>query len=273
MTSRGHKKGLTRMPETLKVIEVAKGELGYHEGSNNSNKYAKDLDAIPNFYNGIKQNQPWCDIFVDWCFVEAYGEEIAKQMIFHNDCGAGCYFSAKAYQEAGRFDKTPQVGDQIFYRSGNEVSHTGLVCEVHEEAGYVKTIEGNYSDSVSQRTVPLNISSIYGFGHPDYSLASYSQVNESTDTNGFPSEQPESNLSSQVKPKSYPVLKYGDKNDWVAVLQAYLIAYGFKCGEIDGEFGVLTEVAVMQFQKAHHLEIDAICGNDTWSALTSFSIV
>ena len=65
------------------LIKIAKDEVGYLEKASNSNldsktanaggnnytKYARDLDNISGFYNGKKQGYPWCDCFVDWCFV------------------------------------------------------------------------------------------------------------------------------------------------------------------------------------------------------------
>ena len=77
-----------------KVLAIAKAEVGYLEKRNNSNldsktanagtanytKYARDLDAI-GFYNGRKNGYAWCDVFVDWCFVQAYGAENAKKLL------------------------------------------------------------------------------------------------------------------------------------------------------------------------------------------------
>ena len=73
-----------------KVINIAFAEVGYLEkkdknnldsktanaGDKNYTKYARDLDAM-NFYNGHKNGFAWCDVFVDWCFIQAYGKETA----------------------------------------------------------------------------------------------------------------------------------------------------------------------------------------------------
>ena len=70
-----------------KVLKIAEAEVGYLEkasnsqldsktanaGSANYTKYARDLDNISGFYNGKKNGYPWCDVFIDWCFVQAYG--------------------------------------------------------------------------------------------------------------------------------------------------------------------------------------------------------
>jgi hypothetical protein len=43
-------------------IEIAKKEIGYKEGTNNDNKYG--------VWYGMN-HQPWCMIFVVWCFYQA----------------------------------------------------------------------------------------------------------------------------------------------------------------------------------------------------------
>ena len=177
-----------------KVITIALAEEGYLEkatnaqldsktanaGSNNWTKYARDLDAI-NFYNGKKNGYAWCDMFVDWCFVQAYGEELALKMTYQTKggVGAGCTGSANYYKTNGAFDKTPKVGDQIFFTNdgGKSMYHTGLVINV--DATRVYTIEGNTSSAagvvenggcVRCKSYARNYSYIGGYGHPNYSL-------------------------------------------------------------------------------------------------------
>ena len=76
------------MSAVEKIIEIAKAEVGYLEkktksslesktdnaGSNNFTKYARDI------YPSL-QGQAWCDMFVDWCFVQAFGLVKAKQLL------------------------------------------------------------------------------------------------------------------------------------------------------------------------------------------------
>src|SRR5262249_19023655 len=63
-----------------------------------------------------------------------------------------------------------------------------------------------------------------------------------------------------------PILHRGDQNEEVGELQKQLRALGFDV-VIDGDFGPATEVAVMQFQKAHELKPDGIVGPSTAGAL------
>lgn len=151
----------------LKVIEVALAEVGYHEGANNYNKYASDLDK---WYGWSLQNQPWCDVYVDHCFVEAYGLELASKLLCEpiGGASASCAISMKHFQDAGRFSfDSPQVGDQVFFGPGGS-SHTGLVIAVN--GNNFETIEGNTSDQVLRRSHSVGDGYTYGFGHPDYSL-------------------------------------------------------------------------------------------------------
>ena len=183
------------MNERDKVISIALAEEGYLEkksnrylddkvanaGSNNYTKYARDLDKLPNFYNGKKQGYAWCDVFVDWCFVQAFGEERAKELLCQpsKSCGAGVGYSADYYKSKGQFHTSkPQAGDQIFFKnSKGERTHTGLVYQV--DGTYVYTIEGNTSaasgvvangGAVACKKYKLNYSLIYGYGRPKYKI-------------------------------------------------------------------------------------------------------
>ena len=171
-----------------KVIALAEAELNYHEkasnaqlddkyansGSGNYTKYARDLDALGNFYNGPKNGYAWCDIFYDWLLYKCFGKEAAMKLLCQpaSSAGAGCYYSAMYYRQCGQFygpGTTPQPGDQIFfsYASG-EVSHTGLVVSV--SGSTVNTIEGNTSDGVYRRSYQIGSGSIYGYGRPNWNM-------------------------------------------------------------------------------------------------------
>lgn len=181
------------MSEKDKVIEIALAEVGYVEKASNSNldsktgnsgsgnytKYARDLDNI-NFYNGKKNGYAWCDIFVDWCFVQAFGKERALELLCQPEksTGAGCGFSMNFYKTHNQFYKKPEIGDQIFFTDGTSIYHTGLVYKV--DSSKVYTVEGNTSDvsyvdgnggKVCKKSYSLNLSNIAGYGRPKYDTA------------------------------------------------------------------------------------------------------
>lgn len=167
-----------------KLLCVVLGEEGYLEkrsnsqldskaanaGSNNYTKYARDL------YPTL-QGQAWCDMYVDWCFVQAFGEANAKRLL----CGGFSAYtptSAQYYKDKGQYYKSnPKPGDQIFFRGADRINHTGIVVEV--AGSMVHTIEGNTSSGVDvvpnggavcRKSYSLNNSRIDGYGRPDWSL-------------------------------------------------------------------------------------------------------
>ena len=194
------------MSEVTKLIKIAKAEVGYLEKKTNSNldsktanagkknytKYARDLDNISGFYNGKKNGYPWCDVFVDWCFVQAFGEKRAKELLLqpNKSLGAGCTYSMGYYKKAKQFYTSPKAGDQIFFKSGNSITHTGLVYKV--DSTYVYTIEGNTSSdegvvanggSVNDKKYKLNSSSIAGYGRPKYKAETEQKTEQNTNGN------------------------------------------------------------------------------------------
>ena len=140
-----------------KLIAVAAAEIGYKEkasnaslddktanaGSANYTKYARDFDQkYPNWYNGKKNGYAWCDMFVDWCFLTAFGYENALRLTCQPEksAGAGCTYSLRYYKNKGQFHTSgPKPGDQIFFGTSiDNSSHTGIVEKVdgqHQRQG------------------------------------------------------------------------------------------------------------------------------------------
>jgi len=183
--------------ETL--ISVAKEETGYLEkasikdldsktanaGRNNYTKYARDL------YPAL-QGQPWCDMFVDWCFVKAFGEVVTRQML--GGFSAYTPSSARYFKDKGLWYTDPQPGDQVFFENSVRIYHTGIVERV--TYGRVYTIEGNTGGAagvvangggVWEKTYSLSHQGIAGYGRPDWSLAEQPKykVGWNKDENGW----------------------------------------------------------------------------------------
>ena len=66
---------------------------------------------------------------------------------------------------------------------------------------------------------------------------------------------------------TYPVLKYGATGVYVEALQSRLKTLGYFTGNIGGNFGTLTQTAVIAFQTASGLKADGIVGAITWASL------
>lgn len=168
-----------------KLVAIALGEVGYLEkatnaqlddktanaGSNNFTKYARDIDAIPHFFNGAKQGYAWCTTFVCWCFIQAFGVEETRRLLNLplDSLAAGCVYAIQYYKAAGRLYTTPQVGDQVFFGT----AHTGIVVAVNGSS--FDTVEGNTSGAsgvisngggVCRKSYTLQPS--YTFGRPNW---------------------------------------------------------------------------------------------------------
>lgn len=63
-----------------------------------------------------------------------------------------------------------------------------------------------------------------------------------------------------------PILKYGDRNDFVRAWQVLLNANGFPCGNSDGVFGDKTLKSLVKWQQAHDMESGFI-GPQTWATI------
>lgn len=198
-------KGDATMTAVERLLQTARNEIGYLEkvtnsqldsktgnaGYNNWTKYARDLDKIGNIYNGGKNGYAWCDVFVDWCFITTFGVDLGMKLLCqaYGGAGAGCTYSAQYYRDKGQFyTSNPQPGDQIFFKDGDGMGHTGIVEKVAN--GYVYTIEGNTSSdagvvanggSVNSKRYSLSYNKIGGYGRPNWSLVPNTTTEEDDD--------------------------------------------------------------------------------------------
>lgn len=204
---KGGRGGIT----SSKIIEIAKGELGYLEktstrnlddkkadaasqsGPNNFTKYARDV--------GHANGQPWCATFVVWVFEQAAGGDkgLASNTLF-GATTAGCAANVSKFKKAGKWlepSQTPKPGDVIFYKK----SHTGVVVGVNGSTVY--TIEGNTSPdnkierdggAVSLKTRTVGATGILGWGSTDVTVdANMTDASSvSSDVSGIASSTPSS---------------------------------------------------------------------------------
>ena len=183
------------MTSIEKLIRVAEAEVGYCEkskaavqqnpsildeksagaGADNMTKYSRDL--LRWIGAPYSQGQPYCDMFVDYCFIVAFGIENARRMI--GGWSAYTPTSAQYYKNMGRWYYNPEVGDQIFFKNDSRICHTGIVYKVDNT--HVYTIEGNTSSNVglvsnggcvAKKQYAKTYSRIAGYGRPNYEIIS-----------------------------------------------------------------------------------------------------
>jgi hypothetical protein len=263
------------MARTAKaLIALAVAELGYHEkasnsqldsksansGSGNWTKYARDL-AGAGYYNGNKNGYAWCDCFVDWLFYMLCGKDAKAAQAMEcqtGDLGAACPYSAQYFKNQGRYYKSPQPGDQVFFRQNGSIVHTGIVEYVNSST--VGTIEGNSSDQVIRHTYSLGSSYIDGYGRPKYDADSSSGSSSSVTPSG---------ATVPVTLGYLAASGYTNNAAQVKTVQRLLNALGYKGKDgktlaVDGGFGTNTAYAVKAYQTSQKVTADGIIGAVTW---------
>jgi len=248
------------------VIRIASGEVGYTEGRNNANKYARE--------NGQADNQPWCGSFVDWVLRRAgLGGEPSTLWT-----PAGM----QGYRRLGRaVDRNGPVlpGDVVFFDwQGNTgssgVDHVGLVTAVRPD-GQVETIEGNTSPSnagsqsngggVYRRVRPRHV--IAGFGRPAYSGTPSTPPPPPPDPQAAAAFRRYAAALNIRELTKAPTMRRGSSGAGVLALQRSLNLVAGKALAEDGSFGPGTEAAVRDLQRLFKLATDGVVGPQTKGVL------
>ena len=235
-----------------KLLKLAAGEIGTKEVPANSNTVKYNT-----WYYGKKVSgsaYPWCMAFQCWLF-----NQIGRSDLFYGGSKTASCSALKSYaQKNGQWiTKDYLPGDLVMFNfsGGTAPKHVGL-CESWDGVTMV-SIDGNTSatDSGSQDNGGMvnrrarNKKYVVGAYRPNYTAAPAALVKIST---------------TSVKA---PILKKGVEHQGVKVLQAFLNAAGFNCGDVDGSFGAKTDTALRAFQKAAALTVDGSCGAKTWARI------
>lgn len=213
----------------LDMVERAISEEGVTEYPPNSNKVKYN-----EWYYGKPVSgdaYPWCCAFISWLFRDT---KLVKKT-------ASCDAMLKDMERRGQVIPITdaRAGDLIFFKFYNGSRRTNHIGLVSAYQGTFYTIEGNTSvtsnnngGAVMQR---VRTSHIVAVARPMYDDA-------------------------------WILLKKGSKGEFVKKLQRLLNKHGAHLN-IDGDFGILTESAVIEYQGQRNLKKDGIAGVKTWSSL------
>lgn len=237
-----------------KVVEQAKAWLGLKESDGSYKVILGTYNSQTVLPRGHKLNtkDPWCA-----GFVSAVAVKLGYTDIIPTECS--CSKMIAKLKALGSWDerdnRVPLPGELIFYNweaaatgdDTTDVDHVGIVECVKN--GIITVIEGNYSNSVKRRQIPVNHRYIRGYGVPKYDAEKKAATDGAT---------------LQLRN-----LKTGCKGEDVRALQILLMGRGYSCGNhgADGDFGNDTNKAVRKYQTAEGLEIDGIAGPKTMSSL------
>lgn len=256
------------------LIDVAEEEIGYLEKKSNSNLDSKTGNAgsanYTKYWRDVYpsyQAQAWCACFVSWCFMKAFGLELAKKLLKHWP-----YVYCPTLGNLFTQYTTPQKGDiVIFYRNGT-FAHTGLVTKVSGSRFW--TIEGNtfgasgiIANGGGVREKSYYTSNLPGtkFCRPDYSIvvgttASAAATTTTTTTTGGKYMFSVGNVQN------------GSAGNDVKLLQRLLRSNSCRGADgkklsVDGECGANTTYAIRTYQARKKLTVDGECGQNTWKSI------
>lgn len=120
------------------ILARARFELEYTEKGDNETKYGA--------WYGLN-GQPWCAIFVSWCYDKAgLVDKVAAQ---NNKGFASCDAGLKWFAKKGKIVPVGEAkeGDIVFFQFDNDAQpdHVGIVEKNMKRIKALKTIEGNTS--------------------------------------------------------------------------------------------------------------------------------
>lgn len=234
------------MTTALRVLQVARGQLGTHETASGWTKYGA-------WYAKGYEHSQWCDMFVSWCAAQVGASPIVGKFAYTP-------YHARWFEQHGRWGHSPRIGAVVFYdwagtRSIPAIDHVGLVESIRSN-GDIVTLEGNTSNAVMRRV--RSTRNVAGYGYPAY-----------TGTNPVPKSQPTQPASTDwfgAIVTSLPTIKRGATGGHVRTVQGLLQARGQSI-VIDGEFGPDTDARVKAFQSAAKITKDGVVGATTWRRL------
>ena len=235
-----------------KVVEQAKAWLGLKESDGSFKVIIDTYNSQAVLPRGVKMQYNW-----EWCatFVSAVAVKLGYTDIIPTECS--CTKMIELLKKIGAWEErdhvVPLPGWLVFFNweaaatgdDATDADHVGIVESVKN--GIITVIEGNYSQSVKRRQIPVNYRYIRGYGVPKYDTEKKKEV-----------------FTLEMRN-----LKKGCKGEDVRALQILLMGRGYTVGEsgADGDFGSNTLSAVKRYQKAHGIGADGIAGIKTMSSL------
>lgn len=229
------------------VLLIASRQIGYKESPPGSNQNKFGVWYSANF-------QPWCAMFVSYCFYQAglpLPATTAKGFAY-------CPYGVQWFRHQGRFDRLPRSGDVVFFDWSDDgiADHVGIVESINSD-GSVTTIEGNTSSGNNsnggevQRRV-RTLGSIQGFGHPRYNgISSRPEIK-------FP---PHPSWPGKMICLTSPATASQDILKW----QQQMVYRGWSF-PISGIFDQRSHEILKQFQSEKQLETDGVLGPQSWNA-------
>ena len=250
------------------LVNVARSQLGYHEGDNTSQLHgessgSRNYTEYGYWYGTQVQGNSggsyyaWCAYFISWCARQA---GIPTSIISNASyaCAGSDNGDFKNLDYYARGSYTPKVGDLVFFCwEGNSSCWDHVEIVIGVDSSNVTTLGGNTGDNnVKSRKWSLSNSNIRGYGVPKYTSGSNPTPTPTPTPSGSVQDLTNpKNPNKYSTPPSGTYLNVGDSGTYVRWLQACLNQCGYSC-DVDGQFGYGTAEALKSFQRKYGLTVD-----------------
>ena len=250
------------------LVNVARSQLGYHEGNNTSQLHGESSGSSNyteyGYWYGtqVQGNSggsyyAWCAYFISWCARQA---GIPTSIISNASyaCAGSDNGDFKNLDYYARGSYTPKVGDLVFFCwEGNSSCWDHVEIVIGVDSSNVTTLGGNTGDNnVKSRKWSLSNSNIRGYGVPKYTSGSNPTPTPTPTPSGSVQDLTNpKNPNKYSTPPSGTYLNVGDSGTYVRWLQACLNQCGYSC-DVDGQFGYGTAEALKSFQRKYGLTVD-----------------
>ena len=224
------------MNDRAKYIKTAEEWLGAKQGDP---AYTEMLHIFNTNPEGIKADTENCSEFTVSCAIKAFGTD-QKYIPVSNTANA----QAKKWKS---LSKEPQVGALAYfdYKDGLGISHVEIVTGLTDDT--IETINGNSRHKVVRMSRKKAYRYWAGFALPEWK------------EEGVDMTEWQKAAAGQI------VLKRGSAGTMVLWFQKYLKEQGYYLrGNLDGQFGTYMQGEVLRWQKANHLQQDAIIAKHCW---------
>lgn len=245
---------MSSVDETINnFISVAERFLGVREGTpQHSIILALYNSSKPKNEYEMTMNDPWCAAFVG---AVSGGCGLQNTIPVSAHCGR----LEEALKANGAIKVlSPHRGDIALFDwngDGKYDDHTGIVVASGEHS--VRTIEGNKNDMVAYRDFSIRSTPVI-FYRPNWE--GKVQSPEPVQWEKYREYYSELTWDEKNEIKTFPMLQVGSRGIYVKILQDQL---GL---QPDGNFGDETNEQLRLYQKEKQLEVDGVCGRQTWSS-------
>lgn len=242
------------MSNLEKLTAWHKAQVGTKESGVNRVRY----NAVYYGYDVEGGNYDWCAAYI-WCGFHQCG---LSSLFLGGGKSAYCPYIMDWAKQHGRW----VTGD---YREGDLLLYDWGADGVPDHIGYclnwdgtcATAIEGNASDQVM--TVRRPKGQILGAYRPEYG--------DDDNEHDMGADGSDSVVSADGgdAQQGLPELSRGASGVFVQILQRRLVAMGYDLPQwgVDRDFGGETEMALRCLQYDLDLEVDGVCGEQSWSAI------